>query len=108
NNAGLPFTAPNTASVRVDTTVPATAAVTAPANASVLRAATVPSFFKGNAADNSGGVGLNSNSTTFTLKRSADAYWTGTAWQAGAFPLATSHGSTTGNASTTWTSSATL
>src|SRR5439155_643896 len=48
-------------------------------------------------------------STTFTLQRNADNfYWTGTAWQAGAFNLATTHSATTGTTAAAWTSSATL
>src|SRR5439155_1312205 len=93
----------------LDNTAPATASVTTPANGSAFRAASVPASFSGSAADNNGGVGLNANSTTFTLQRGADNnYWTGSAWQVAAFNLATTHTATTGNTAVTWTSSATL
>src|SRR5205085_2053468 len=86
-----------------------TATVTTPAGGSAFRASTVPASFSGSVADNSGGVGLNANGTTFTLQRSTDNfYWTGSAWQAAAFSLAASNAATTGNTAATWTSSATL
>src|SRR5437773_3656790 len=88
---------------------PSTASVTTPANGSLYRAATVPAGFSGNAAEGNGGAGLNANSTTFTLQRSSDNFYrTGSAWQAGVFNLATSHGPTTANTAAVWTSSATL
>src|SRR5262249_43832365 len=63
-------------------TPPPTASVTTPASGSSFRAAMVPSSFSGSVADNSGGVGLAANSTTFTLQRSSDNnYWTGSVWQ---------------------------
>src|SRR5205823_6655947 len=63
----------------------------------------------GSVADNTGGVGLAANSTTFTLQRSSDNYyWTGSAWQAAAFSLAATNSATTGGTAATWTSSATL
>src|SRR5207237_4184918 len=80
-------------SVTIDTAAPATASVTTPAAGSSFAPAAVPATFSGSAADNSGGVGLAANSTTFTLKRSTDNnYWTGSAWQVAAFNLATTHG----------------
>src|SRR5947208_559250 len=89
--------------------MPSTASVTTPADGSMYRAATVPAGFSGSAADGTGGSGLNANSTTFTLQRNADNfYWTGTAWQAGVFNLATTHSATTGTTAAAWTSSATL
>ena len=76
---------------------------------SAFRAATVPATFSGSAADNSGGAGLNANSTTFTLQRGSDGnYWTGAAWQVAIFNLATTHSATTSNTAATWTNSATL
>src|SRR5207247_1461762 len=59
-------------------------------------------------ADNAGGVGLTTNSTTFTLRRTNGDYWNGAAWQATVFNLAASNSATSGNTSVTWTSSATL
>src|SRR5205823_14222963 len=74
-----------------------------------FQAAGVPASWTGSAADNSGGAGLNANSTTFTLQRGSDSnYWTGSAWQAGAANLATTHAATTSGTAATWTSSATL
>src|SRR5437899_5236940 len=91
-----------------DATPPITASVTTPATGN-YRALTMPSSFSGSAADNSGGVGLNANSTTFTLQRGSDSfYWTGSAWQAGVANLATTHGATSSNTAATWTSSATM
>src|SRR5439155_1487328 len=75
----------------------------------IFRAATVPASFSGGAADSAGGLGLNANSTTFTLQRGSDSfYWTGSAWQSGVANLATTHSVTSGSTAATWTSSATL
>ena len=64
----------------------------------------MPATFSGSVADNTGGVGLAANSTTFTLRRGSDGfYWTGSAWQAAAFSLAATNGATTGNTAATWT-----
>src|SRR5207249_3343252 len=80
-----------------------------PAGGSSFGAGAVPATFSGSAADNSGGVGLAADSTTFTLRRSSDNnYWTGSAWQVAAFNLAATQGATTGGSSATWTSSAAL
>src|SRR5207245_167541 len=95
-------------SFTLDTTAPS-ASVTAPASGSTYRSATMPASFTGGAGDNSGGVGLSANSTTFTLQRASDGlYWTGTAWQAGTFDLATTHNATTGGNTAAWTSSITM
>src|SRR5207237_1401028 len=97
DKAGNSFTG-TAVSFTLDRTAPATASVTTPAGGSSFRPATVPASFSGSVADNTGGVGLNANSTTFTLQRSSDNfYWTGSAWQAAAFNLATTHSATTGN-----------
>ena len=96
-------------SFTLDNVAPTTASVTTPAGGSRFRASTVPATFSGGVADNSGGAGLNANSTTFTLQRSSDnSYWTGSAWQAAVFNLATTHGATTGNTAATWTDNVTL
>src|SRR5947208_3557102 len=96
-------------SFTLDKTPPITASVTGPASGGIYGGATVPASFSGAAADNNGGVGLNANSTTFTLQRGSDSfYWTGSAWQATAVNLATTHSATTGNTAATWTSSATM
>src|SRR5205085_4253784 len=71
DKAGNTFTG-TVVSFTLDKTAPATASVTTPASGSSFRAASVPSSFSGSVADNSGGLGLNANSTTFTLKRSSD------------------------------------
>ncbi|HMI99090.1 MAG TPA: S8 family serine peptidase, partial [Gaiellaceae bacterium] len=90
------------ATFTIDNTGPTTASVTTPANGGLFRAATVPAAFGGSAADNTGGAGLNVNSTTFTLQRPDNQYWTGSAWQAAAFNLGTTHGATTGDTAATW------
>src|SRR5206468_2608601 len=96
-------------SFTLDNTAPATASVTTPAGGSSFRAASVPASFSGSVADNSGGVGLATNSTTFTLQRSSDnLYWTGSAWQSAAVTLAATNSATSGSTAATWTSSATL
>src|SRR5262249_33598255 len=83
--------------------------VTTPAGGSSFKVSAVPASFSGSVADNSGGVGLNANSATFTLKRGSDNYyWTGSTWQATAFNLAATNNATTGSAAATWTSSAAL
>src|SRR5439155_5049751 len=101
------FSASNT--FTIESTPPITASVTAPVNGTVYGPATVPATFSGSAADNSGGAGLSANSTTFTLQRPTDNfYWTGSAWQAAVFNLATTHSATTGNTTASWTSTATM
>src|SRR5207247_1641916 len=96
-------------SFTLDKTTPITASVTGLANGGIYGGATVPASFSGAAADNNGGVGLNANSTTFTLQRGSDSfYWTGLAWQSAAFNLATTHSGTTGNTAAAWTSNATM
>ncbi len=56
-----------------------------------------------------GGVGLNADSTTFTLQRSTDgAYWTGSGWQATAVALSATNSATSAGTAATWTSSASL
>src|SRR5439155_1696565 len=108
DKAGNTFTG-TAASFTLENVPPTTASVTTPASGSTYGAAGVPASWSGGAADNSGGVGLNANSTTFTLQRSSDSnYWTGSAWQAGAANLATTHAATTSGTAATWTSSATL
>src|SRR5439155_133238 len=96
-------------SFTLDKTTPITASVTGLANGGIYGGATVPASFSGAAADNNGGVGLNANSTTFTLQRGSDSfYWTGSAWQAAVSNLATTHSATTSNTAAAWTSSATM
>ena len=93
----------------LDRTNPTTASVTSPVGGSAYKAAAVPATFSGSVADNTGGTGLNSNSTTFTLQRSSDNYyWTGSGWQYSSFNLATTHDATTSDTTATWTSAATL
>src|SRR5262249_36122808 len=108
DKAGNSFTGA-AVSFTLDRTAPATATVTTPAAGSSFRGATVPASFGGSVADNSGGVGLAANSTTFTLQRSTDNfYWTGSAWQAAAFSLAASNAAASGNTAAAWASSAAL
>src|SRR5206468_647256 len=108
DKVGNTFTG-NAASFTLDKTAPITASVTGLANGGIYGGATVPASFSGAAADNNGGVGLNANSTTFTLQRGSDNfYWTGSAWQAGVFNLTTTHSATTSNTAAAWTSSATM
>src|SRR5439155_3688186 len=88
---------------------PPVAAAVTPPDSSNYRPLTMPATFTGSAADNSGGVGLNANSTTFTLQRGSDSfYWTGSAWQSAAFSLATTHSAQQGGQAVAWTSNASL
>src|SRR5439155_5598424 len=65
--------------------------------------------FSGQALDNNNGVGVGANSTIFTLRRDGDSfYWTGSAWQASPFYLATTHVAQQGNQPSNWTSNATM
>ena len=91
----------------VDTTAP-TATIVAPASGSNFNGASVPSSFSGTTADNTGGVGLAANSTTVTLQNPSAQYWTGLAWQAGVFNLATTHSAWSSGAAQTWTSNFTM
>ncbi|MBA7470692.1 hypothetical protein ES707_05979 [subsurface metagenome] len=52
-------------------------------------------------------MGLNADSTTFTLRNPALDYWTGSAWGA-LTNLATTHAATTSNTQVTWTDAVTL
>src|SRR5919201_1509701 len=84
-------------SFTLDSTSPVTASVTTPADESSFAASGAPSAFSGTAADNSGGAGLNANSTTFTLQRGSDSnYWNGATWQASAFNLGAANTATAG------------
>ena len=60
----------------LENTVPTVASVTAPIGGSTFKASTVPASFTGATADNSGGVGTNANSATFTLRNPSNQYWT--------------------------------
>src|SRR5206468_3210594 len=93
----------------VDTVGPIIASIIVPANGSAYTAATVPATFSGSVQDNSGGVGLDANSTTFTLKRLSDNfYWTGATWQSAANNLATLQAATSDGVTAPWTNSAAL
>src|SRR5439155_874059 len=107
NKTGNTFTG-SAVTFNLDHTAP-TASETTRADESGFQAAAVPASFSGSAADNSGGVGLNANSTTLTLQRGTDSlYWNGSTWQSGSFALAATNGATTGNTAATWTSNTTL
>jgi hypothetical protein len=102
------FPVPSMTSVLVDTTAPTVSSVTAPGN-TAYTAAAVPATLSGSAADDTGGVGLTANSTTFALQRVSDGYyWTGSTWQSGVANLATTHSATSGNTAANWASSATM
>src|SRR5204863_142914 len=65
----------------LDKTAPVLASVTTPGGNRSFGPSGVPATFTASVADNSGGVGLNANSTTFTLRRGNDGlYWTGSGW----------------------------
>src|SRR5205814_5143412 len=69
----------------------------------------VPTPFTGTAGDNTGGIGLNANSTKFTLRRDSDNfYWNGSGFQSNVANLATTHSATTGDTTVTWTDNVTL
>src|SRR5207244_7180132 len=90
-------------------TAPATASVITPDKGRSYSPNYAPGSFSGSVADNTGGGGLNANSTTFTLQRSSDnKYWNGSTWQTAAYSLAATNAATTGSAAAGWTSSATL
>src|SRR5439155_1328930 len=82
DTAGNPALAAGpSATFTVDNTAPTTASVTTPADGGFFQAAGMPTSFSGSVADNFGGSGLNTNSTTFTLQRGSDNfYWTGSTW----------------------------
>lgn len=70
---------------------------------------TVPSSVKGSAADNPAGLGLNVNSTVFTLQRVSDSrYWNGSVWTTSSSSLATTHSATTLGTSINWQSAVDL
>lgn len=94
-------TANITITVTLDATSPTTAEVTVP-QSTTYEEGEVPDSFEGNAADNSGGSGLDANSTTFYIKDNTK-YWDGDSWEDGVTWLATTHSATTGDISAAWT-----
>ncbi|MFC2004749.1 LamG-like jellyroll fold domain-containing protein [Chloroflexota bacterium] len=102
-------TAATQLSLTYEATTPTVASVTTPADSACYNASTMPTSFNGTAADDSGGVGLNANSTTFTLKRSSEnKYWDGDSWETSATWLATTHDATSGNTTASWSDNITL
>jgi len=89
---------------------PQTASVTTPVASTYYKASNIPAAFSGQAADGTGGTGLNANSTTFYIKRASDNhYWDGSDWDATTTQwMATTHSATADNSAVTWTSGATL
>src|SRR5205814_2827178 len=71
-----------TVSFTLDNTSPVTASVTTPVDGTLYNGSSAPTTFSGSAADNSGGSGLNANSSTFTLQRPNGDYWNGSTYQA--------------------------
>jgi hypothetical protein len=109
DNAGNVQTTVTSSTFTVDSTAPATASVAVPVDGTFYTASAVPATFTGSAADNGGGLGLNANSTTFTLQRATDGfYWSGTTWQAAVVNLPTTNSATTSGTATTWTDNVTL
>jgi hypothetical protein len=109
DSVGNVQTTVTTSNFTVESTAPATTSVTSPVDGAVYTASTVPATFSGSAADNAGGLGLNTNSTAFTLQRAIDGfYWNGTTWQAAMFNLAATNSATTSGTATTWTDNVTL
>src|SRR5438093_2809044 len=100
-----------TEALAADGAAPSTS-VTAPVNSIVYKASTVPSQFTGTVNDNPGSaVGVNANSTTFTLQRGSDSkYWNGSTatWQTTSTNQPTTRAATSNNSSVNWTNSATL
>ncbi|PIS33626.1 MAG: hypothetical protein COT38_04350 [Candidatus Omnitrophica bacterium CG08_land_8_20_14_0_20_41_16] len=91
----------------IDTTNPITAEVTIPVNGTTYKS--VPVTFTGNAADNSGGSGLNADSTAFYIKDTGNSqYWDGNSWENSITWLATTHDATTSSTSVSWTDNITL
>ena len=85
------------------------ATVTTPTDGGAYRAATMPASFTGTAADSAGGVGLAANSHDVHPAALLDGkYWTGSAWQAAASNLATTHGAWSSGAPVVWTSAVTM
>lgn len=92
-----------------DTTPPSLVSVSSQTNGASYTSISVPNSIAGTAADNSTGLGLNSNSTTFTLSRASDGfYWSGLSWSSSAASLLTIHGSTAVNNIASWTSGSSL
>ncbi|MFC1910469.1 hypothetical protein ACFLXC_04185 [Chloroflexota bacterium] len=93
----------------VDPAPPTVSSASVPSAGTCYCPATMPALFSGSAADDSDGLGLSANSTTFTLKRNADSnYWNGGIWQSTAAWLATSHAATSDNTVVDWISAVTL
>jgi hypothetical protein len=92
-----------------DSVSPTTASVTTPATGTYYKSSSIPATFSGSVADDSSGLGLAANSTTFYIQRTSDNYyWTGTEWSATQTWLSSTHDATTDGTSKTWTDSATL
>lgn len=80
--------------------VPEVASVTTPGNNSYTNSSPAP---QGRAGDHESGSGLNSNSTTFTYRRSDGRYWNGAGWQLAVANLPTTHPAATSSNQVTWT-----
>lgn len=92
-----------------DTTDPSSVTITSHTNGTNYTTITAPLLVTGTSADNSTGIGLNANSTTFTLKRDSDSkYWNGSAWVSVATPLSTTHSATNIDNVASWTSAVDL
>jgi hypothetical protein len=91
-----------------DTTAPVTATVTTPVNLTAYRAATVPEPFGGQAADNVGGSGIDTNTVKFTLANPSGQYWDGGAFVAGITRLAATNSGTTSGTAVAWSDNVTL
>ncbi|MEI7815482.1 MAG: Ig-like domain repeat protein, partial [Coriobacteriia bacterium] len=106
DKAGNTFTG-TAITFRLDRTGPATASVTSPVDEAAYSAAGMPDI-SGQVADNSSGVGLPADSTTFTLRRPGGDYWTGSDWHPTLATLSAENSATTDGTGVPWTSSATL
>ncbi len=94
------------ASVPDDT--PPSVAVTSPTAGQTFASGTQPTI-AGTAADNSNGIGLATNSTTYTLQRSSDGlYWNGISWVSAPAALATTHPATNQNEEAAWSATGPL
>jgi hypothetical protein len=91
-----------------DTTAPVTATVTTPTNLGLYRAATVPEPFAGQAADNVGGSGIDTDAVRFTLANPSGQYWNGASFVAGVTRLEANNSGTTSGTAVTWSEDATL
>src|SRR5204863_9223429 len=75
DNMGNVQTTVTTSTFTVESTAPATASVSSPVDGAFYAPSAVPATFNGSAAENAGGSGLNTYSSTLPMQRASDSIY---------------------------------